>query len=77
MSSLIQLVAEIQCLTYKLDKIKKYLKDRIKQVDPVTKAELSIILSQIETYETVPEDWDLTEPIVPINDEKEGIDNEN
>jgi hypothetical protein len=54
---------------YKLDKIRKKLEERIKIVDPITKVELQVILSMISEYESVPVNWKLETPLVPLKEE--------
>ena len=61
---LMQNQAERIVLEFKLDKIRARLEERIKIVDPITKAELQYILNMISTYEIVPAGWDLKKPFV-------------
>lgn len=65
-NSIVQLSAETKILSYKLDKIRKYILNRLEIVDPITKNELKVILNFISNYEKVPVDWNLEQPLVDI-----------
>lgn len=64
----IQLNAEAKVLYYKLDRIRNHIESRIDSgIDAITSAELVYILDMISAYETVPAEWELEKPLVPIN----------
>lgn len=61
-------IAESKILAYKLDKIRKYVEERIPYVDPIVKTELNVISDMIRKYEYVPNGWELTKPLVEIKE---------
>lgn len=64
-------IAESKILSYKLDKIRNHINSRIPYVDPVVKTELNVILDIIKAYEFVPQNWELTKPLVEIKEKEE------
>lgn len=63
-NNFIQLNAEKIILEYKLDKIRKFIENRLTIVDSITKNELTVILNMIKQYEKVPQNFELTKPLV-------------
>lgn len=63
-NNFIQLNAEKIILEYKLDKIRKFIENRLTIVDSITKNELTVILDMIKQYEKVPQNFELTKPLV-------------
>ncbi len=72
--SLIQAVSETKILSYKLDKIRNYILNRLEVVDPIAKNELKVILNFISNYEHVPADWTLINPLVNMPTSEGGND---
>lgn len=66
-----QAQAESIILSYKLDKIRKHINNRLINADPIVKNELLMIQSLISQYETVPSNWKLETPIVEISNKEE------
>lgn len=66
--SLIQANAKTKILEYKIDKIRTYILNKIDYVEPITKCEFKILLNKINEYELVPDNWELTNPLVEIPD---------
>ena len=69
-NSIVELQAEVKILSYKLDKIRAHINNRLEIVDPITKNELQAILGFISLYEIVPSDWEISEPLVNIPEGK-------
>lgn len=61
----VQASSEVRVLTYKLDKIRTHIQNRLDVVDDITKSELEFILNMISKFEVVPADYELLSPIVP------------
>ena len=61
----VQASSEVRVLTYKLDKIRTHIQNRLDVVDDITKSELEFILNLISKFEVVPADYELLSPIVP------------
>ena len=61
----VQASSEVRVLTYKLDKIRNHIQNRLEVVDDITKCELEFILNMISEFEVVPASYDLLSPIVP------------
>lgn len=59
--------AELLCLQHKLSAIRKHIENRLEVVDPMVKAELSIILNIISRYEVVDKTWSLDRPLVSLD----------
>lgn len=66
-----QAQAESIILSYKLDKIRKHINNRLINADPIVKNELLMIQSLISQYETVPSNWKLETSIVEIPNKEE------
>ena len=67
------LMAEVQVLNYKLNRIREHVERRLSTVEGEVSSELQYILSMISAYETVPAGWHLPKPFVKEvnnNDEK-------